>query len=129
MSSLGMEPVILFIPKKTTTLQLILMQSIHLDNWQQMERKCIIFSVSFFTNNITWSCSETLHIKNHTINQNSTLKALMSTEQFKVYSLKWWEFLKNWIHLSSLKTWLNTVNLNGIQTTKTSKSKQVISIF
>lgn len=129
MSSLGMEPVILFILKKTTTLQLILMPSIHLDNWQQMERKCIIFSVNFFTNNITWSCSETLHIKNHTINQNSTLKALMLTEQFKVYSLKWWEFLKNLTHLLSLKIWLNTVNLNGIQTTKTLKSKQVMFFF
>lgn len=51
----------------------------------------------------------------------------MSTGQFKVSNLKWWVFLKNLILLLSPKIWLSTVNLNGIQTTKASMYKLVLS--
>ena len=129
MSFSDMEPVILFTQKKMTILPSILMVNTLTDNWLQMARKCITFLVKLSTNNITWSSLETLNIKKLTINQNSTLRVLMSTEPFKVYNLKWWVFLKNLIPLSSPKIWLSTVNHNGVLTTKTSKLKLVISIF
>lgn len=112
-----MEPAIQFIPDRKMDLQSIPTPNTHLDNWQQTARRCTMFLVNSFTNNTGQNSSVAPLTKTDTINQNSTLKAPMSTEPSKAFNPKWWAYCKNLIPCTFSRIWRNIVSLNGFQKT------------